>query len=459
MRWRAIALISAGINVLLAGMWLFSARHSPMSPPVASTGAGPVPSAIKTNFVVRRQFFSWREVESPDYPTYIANLIDIGCPEQTIRDIIIADVNSLYARKRATDPEIVAPEQQWWRSEPDTNALEVAVRKLRSLDEERRTLLARLLGPSWESGDMISLPRPSRRGIALSGPILGALPAETQQAIQLLNARSQERLQAYMERMEREGKSADPVELAKLRQRTREELAGVLSPQQLEEFLLRYSQGANNLRAELGQLRFFNATPEEFRAMFRASDPLDQRIELIEGNDPNTVLGRKALEDQRENAIRIALGPKRYEEYRNLHDPFYREAYATALEGGAPDSARTIYQINQAVASQHDDILANTNLTAEQKNIELKRLELEQLQANTLAMGQDLPPEPPVPTPPAPKRTYTLQPGDNVAVVSIIFGVPVSAIRAANPGVDLRRLKPGDSLDIPRNPLGPPPGR
>ena len=49
--------------------------------------------------MLRRQLFSWREVESADYATYIANLRDIGCPEQTIRDIIIADVNQLYSRQ------------------------------------------------------------------------------------------------------------------------------------------------------------------------------------------------------------------------------------------------------------------------------------------------------------------------------------------------------------------------
>lgn len=44
--------------------------------------------------------FSWRQVESPDYRTYVANLRKIACPEQTIRDIITADVGGLYARRR-----------------------------------------------------------------------------------------------------------------------------------------------------------------------------------------------------------------------------------------------------------------------------------------------------------------------------------------------------------------------
>jgi hypothetical protein len=45
--------------------------------------------------------FSWRSIESADYKEYIANLRAIECPEQTIRDIIIADVNKLYGPREA----------------------------------------------------------------------------------------------------------------------------------------------------------------------------------------------------------------------------------------------------------------------------------------------------------------------------------------------------------------------
>jgi LysM repeat protein len=453
MRWRGLALISLGANVLLAALWLFGPRHDSgtTSPAEPSSAQG----QSKTNLVIRRQFFAWKEIESADYPTYIANLRDIGCPEQTVRDIIIADVNALYARRRATDPDLVLPEQQWWRSEPDTNVLQTAVIKLRALEDERRGLLTRLLGSNWESGDLQSLPRPSRRAIALNGPILGTLPSETKQAIQEINLRSQQRLQEYLERVRSEGKNPEPLDLARLRQQTRNELTKVLTPAQLEEFLLRYSQGANSLRTDLAQLRYFNATPDEFRAIFRASDPIDQRIELLDPADPRTAQERKSLQQQRDNALRVALGPARYEDYRNLHDPLYRDAVATAQQNGTPEAATTLYGINLAAAAQHQDILANTNLTLEQRNIELKRLELEQLQANTLAMGQELPPEPPVPTqsPRTPRRTYVIQPGDSLAVLSIIYGVPVTDIQAANPNLNLRKLKPGDTIVVPRNPL------
>lgn len=450
MRWRVFAFVSLGVNLVLAAVWLLTARHRAGSATSAENGTnGSAGGFGRTNLVVRRQYFSWREIESADYPTYIANLRDIGCPDQTIRDIIIADVNSLYARRRATD--IVTPEQQWWRSEPDPAILQASAQRVKELDDERRTLLTRLLGTNWESGDLVSLPRPSRPGIVLDGPVLGSLATETKEALQEISARSQDRLNAYLEALQREGKDPDPGELARMRQQTRLELQKYLSPLQLEEYLLRYSQDANNLRSEFGQLKYFDATPEEFRAIFRATDALDQRIDLLAGNDPNTVAQRKALEDEREAQIKAALGDSRYQEYRLLHDPVYRDAVATAQENGTPDSAGAIYAINLAALSEQASIRGNTNLTAAQRDIELKRLELEQMQANAVAAGQDLPPEP-APQPP-PRPVYVVAPGDNAATIATIYGVPVSALRDANPNVDLNRLRAGDRLNIPRNPL------
>jgi hypothetical protein len=456
MRWRAFALVSLGVNVVLAAVLVPSLhpRLNPSAQSVAGLSAQTSPPG-QTNILLRRQFFTWQEVESPDYPTYISNLRNIGCPEQTIRDIIIADVNALYSRKRAI--ELVTPEQQWWRSEPDTNVLQVALEKMRALEDERRGLLTRLLGTNWESGDLVNLPRPSRPGLVLDGPILGNLPVETKQALQEINARSEDRLQAYLDAQRLQGKAADPVEMAKLRQQTRDDLAHVLAPAQLEEFLLRYSQYANNLRASFGELQFFNATPDEFRSVFRATDNIDQQIQLLaDSTDPASIQSRKALEAQRDNAIKTALGPKRYEEYQLLQDPLYRDAVVAADEAGTPESARTIYQINLAAASTLDALRTNTDLTANQKAIEQKQLELDQLKANALATGQQLP-DSQTTQQSTPRRTYTLRPGDTPAVVGMIYGVPEAAIRAANPNLDFNRLRPGDAINLPRGVLPPVP--
>lgn len=447
LRWRVLLFMSLAANLVLAVGWLVSARHTGQRDMATAVLEGTnAPAQVRTNVVFRRQFFSWSELESPDYAKYIANLRDIACPEQTVRDIIIADVNALYARRRAT--EIVTPEQQWWRTEPDPDVQAAATAKSRELDLERRALLTKLLGPQWETGDQLSLPRPSRPGVTLDGPVLGMLPGEVKQAVQEIASHSQERLQAYLAARQKEGKSPEPAELAKFRQQTREELAHVLTPPQLEEFLLRFSQSATDLRGELAQLRFFNASPEEFRALFRARDEMDLQLALLgDATDPATLLRRAALEQQRDNAIQRALGKERFEDYQQLQDVAYREAFAQAQQAGVPEAAGTLHEISRVVADEQQRIRDNATLSDAQKAIELKRLELEQLLANAEALGQELPPEPP---PPPPRmRSHTYRERENLMDLSLRYDVSISAIVAANPGLDFNQLKPGVTIKIP----------
>lgn len=458
MRWRVYFFVSLALNVLLLAGWGWSvarqretARRATLA--AALTNAPPIG---RTNVLVRRQFFSWQEIESDDYPTYIANLRAIGCPEQTIRDIIIADVNALFARRRAT--EIVTPEQQWWRSEPDTNVLQQALEKTRALEQERRDLLTRLLGPDWESGDLLNLPRPSRQPIPLDGPILGTLPDEVKRRVEEISLRSEERIRAYVEAQRQAGREPDPAELARLRQQTRTELAGVLSPLQLEEFLLRYSQNAGALRAELRELKFFNVTPEEFRAMFRAIDQINLQLELLgNANDPNTAAARRSLEQQRLAALRNVLGPERFEQFQKLHDPDFREAYASALAAGAPETADTIYELNRAAREELARIRQQTNLPPELREIEAKKAELELAKALAQALGHELPPEPEPPPKPPPVKIHVLKPGENLNFLARLYGVNPADLRAANPELNFDRLKPGDAVKVPINLLPPVP--
>ena len=67
-----------------------------------------------------------------------------------------------------------------------------------------------------------------------------------------------------------------------------------------------------------------------------------------------------------------------------------------------------------------------------------------------------MPPDlPPLPQTPQPRRVYVLGPGDSAATIALMYGLPESAIRAANPKVDFNKLKPGVAITIPRSPLFP----
>jgi hypothetical protein len=446
MRWRALLILSLLANVLLAAGLVFSRRHASPSN-VASLDENNSPT-VKTNVVLRHQFISWSHVESPDYATYIANLRSIGCPEQTIRDIIIADVNALYAKRRAT--EIIGPQQEWWRSEPSPQVVKLAADKYIALDKERHALLTRLLGGDWEGGDLAGLPRPSRPGIALDGPLLGTLPVETKQSVANISAEAQDRMQAYLDQMREAGKNPDPAELARMRQDTRNQLAGVLAPAQLEEYLLRYSQTANDLRADLGKLKYFNATPDEFRAIFRATDSINQQIQMLgSANDPVTASQRASLEQQRDNAIRLTLGQGRFQQFQKLQDPLYQQAMATAIQNGDPNSADAIYGINLAAQTEQSSIQSNANLTDAQKAVALKQLELDQLAAST---GQPLP-DTAAPQPQRPvTQPHVMGKTETAAGLSKLYGISLNAIQAANPSIDVNNLKPGDVIRLP----GPP---
>src|SRR5437867_2262708 len=102
---------------------------------------------LRTN-IVR---LDWHMVESADYRQYIKNLRAIGCPEETIRDIIIADVNQLFASKAK---ERIGPKQefQFWR----TNSAEYPageaerIQKQVELAKEKRAILKELLGVDIE---------------------------------------------------------------------------------------------------------------------------------------------------------------------------------------------------------------------------------------------------------------------------------------------------------------------
>jgi len=449
MRWRVLLVVSACVNVALLAAWL-SARKA-ASPTAGETGLDAT-SAVpgRPMVVVRKQFFSWNELESPDYATYIANLRDVSCPEQTIRDIIIADVNAVFVKRRA---EIQPSAEQWWRSGSDP----VVTRKLRDLEAERRDLLAKLLGPDWDQKEMLAQQK-RQTGVALDGPVLGLMPDEVKRAINAVVTESQQRLDELQAKAAAEGRRPSSAELAALREQSRIEMQKILTPPQLEEFLLRYSQNATELRAELGELRYFNASSNEFRALFRARDEFDRKIAaLADSIDPKDAGVRQSLEEQRERAIKLALGAKRYEQYRQLHDPAYRDAYAQAAAAGQPGATRTVQEINQATQEELARVRAGSNLTPEQLAIAAKRVELEQLQATAQAYGQEVPPDPnapPAPPPPPQPRVHVIKSGDTFGALSAAYGIPMRELLDANPDLQLNKLKIGQQIVIP-----PPPKR
>lgn len=369
---RVLAALCLGL--VLGAVLALVLRPQP-PPPAASAPAAAVTSTqhvvgpvrvVRTNIIVQVQSFSWRQVESPDYFQYVANLRAIGCPEATIRDIIVADVNQLYARRRAT---LVTTEYDlWWRSEPDLDNLAESAAKLEALDAERRTLLTQLLGPNWEDPLRLAETRASGRGPKLTGPVLSQLPEPTERAVRDAWDKYQ---RAYAEWKRDPAKAANPLALAHVQRQYREELERALTPEQLEEYLLRNSRLAEQLRENLAG---FGTTPDEFRAIFRARDNAERQTMWATVTSAEAYeRARQEQEKQAEAAIERALGPERYREYKFNLDPAFRSARAFAEEYGAPaEAVLPIYELRKTIAAEEASIRSNPLLTADERVAALK---------------------------------------------------------------------------------------
>lgn len=320
--------------------------------------------------------FTWEKVESDDYVAYLRHLRDIGCPEDKIRYIVLADVNELFAKKRLK--EAVTHDQEWWRAEQLPGLVQVLQEKGRLLDEERHALLAKLLGSAAAESEKSEVQFWS--SVQLTGPVLGNLSPETHQTVQEICSRSMERHQSVFWARANEGQPLNAVEMARLREQTRSDLRPVVNGQELEEFLLRYSHNANRLRNEL---RGVEPTPDEFRKIFRAVDPIDHQMQLEYGGvEALSQMQKERFERQRDAAIKEVLSPERYPGFLLTKDPVYREAQMAALQFNAPAKAvMPIYEMTKVNKSKRQQIINDTTLTPQQKSQALQAMDLEQQQS------------------------------------------------------------------------------
>ena len=402
MRARVLLWVCLGLNILLAAalVWVWERPQPAPAATPAQVQAKTNPGPSRTQVVVRRHGFTWNEIESADFPTYIKNLRDIGCPEHTIRDIIVAEVDDLFSDRMAK--ELNLPEQKWWLPDPDMEVLQAGMDQVRTLQSEKEQLLTQLLGPDWQDQRL----NVAAAAIRFDGPVLASISPEAKANVERIEANARRTSSEIAQRARAEGREITPQERARLRQETRRELAAVLNPQQLEEYLLRYSQTSDEMRE---QLRGFGANADEFRKIFQARDQFDPQLAAL-GDDSASATRRAELTRLRDEAVRQAIGPERFALYQASQNPLFRQAQEQAEQTGAPaEKVLPIFRVNQAVADEIARIQADAALSEDQRRVAL--VTVQQQQQNSIQrilsdQPADQPPPPPVPqtteTAPAP---------------------------------------------------------
>lgn len=304
--------------VLSTGSYFLGARGrtvSPQSHPI------PIPR-VSTNQLIaaasaqeesripsRTNTFDWHQVESPDYRQYITNLRTIGCPEQTVRDIIIADVTQLYETKASALRRQAGP-YEYWRTDASGDPAQSSGHlheAIISLDRERREVIHTLLGTNLE---------PLLDRIAFLDeldPRLDFLPVNRQKEVQKMERRFTE---LRSKAMDNGTGDEDTLEvLARLQAEREDYLNSALLPGEREEYDLRVSATADALRRQL------NAIPvnsEEFRELFQYQNKFDQAFppnDLGLAFSPARQKERAEAETQLQSELQRILGEERFRSY------------------------------------------------------------------------------------------------------------------------------------------------
>lgn len=149
--------LSLVANILLAGVvvWLVGRKpvnENPSSviPATNDTALQTLPASSSPEPVSVAPPFRWSELESTNYRTYIANLRGIECPEQTIRDIITADVDEAF----------YAPRRDQLKKQRASESMDSA---LSDLNRQEASFIASLLGtqspPAEVAANTVRAPR------------------------------------------------------------------------------------------------------------------------------------------------------------------------------------------------------------------------------------------------------------------------------------------------------------
>ncbi|MCI0745317.1 MAG: hypothetical protein L0Y58_07920 [Verrucomicrobia subdivision 3 bacterium] len=392
-KWNTLLLFCNVLLLLVAAYFGFFARPERKESPESAdqqvdSRAGTRREASTEVVTVTTNEFRWRQLESENYRTYIERLRSIGCPEQTIRDIIIADLDKLTAA-RIEALQGRRADLQFWHSEEeelanDRDAREIA-RKQREIDQEKRAVIEELLGI-----DLV------RERLRLKGEQdyyerrLGFLPEERRKELRKVLERYDELEQHIWEKDWDEGDALgvqDHAELRRLRNQRQAEVAALLTPAEREQYELWMSETANAVRYGTYGM---DISKEEFLAIYNLRKQFDEEWA---GRDPalmdeSTRQNWQGAWQHMQNELEHQLGPQRFAEYVRGQDNEFHQLSATVTRFKLPSgTAQKVYEVKRALDDVRETV-ANSTLTTEQRRAALKAMQEESERTVRQLLGQ-----------------------------------------------------------------------
>lgn len=391
----AIALLLALSLAQLAAI-LVGARSRPDTGSVSGPDSGsPARHALARLFQARTRpaapatsaAFRWASLESTNYFDYVANLRAFGLPKETVRDIVVADVNKLYASLETPLKAQLSAGADATRQDAAARraALEAAVearQKLRDLQREKNELLKALVGVTLP----LDRPGANPRELERYQSAFSALPSAKREAVREIQESYWQNFDALLASAPSRRSTGFAEALRKLKADRQAQLGKVLTSPELEEFEMRTSRVGVGLSEALTD---FKPSEEEFRQIFRIRRQVD---EADSGRVLGGVAARRAQADQErqvEEQIKGLLGPARHAEYQRSQDPIYQELLPLAARYSlSKEAVLQGYESLRQSSEQEESVQTDRSLSPEQRREALAALQARRDQALSSAFGE-----------------------------------------------------------------------
>lgn len=366
MNLKTILAVSLLANIGLAVVAFRPTTSAPTAEAV-TTPAKPVetkPKVVKqvvTNVVTKKM--TWETVESTDYKEYIANLRAIGCPDETIRDIIIADVNKLYDRKKKEIKGEPKKFEYWKGGNPFAVMIDSELtKKLKALDDEKNGVLRALGIEPDAKAQMAQMMNPFET-------MMDFLPEDKK--VQVIKVMTD--MQTKMADAGKDGN--DPEAMGKAMKDMETKLKAILTPQEYLDYQLRFGMTANMMRS---QIAGFDPNEEEFMKVFKLREAFDSDFSpLARMNESDEQKkNREAAEKQLKENIKAQLGPERYADYERAQDWNFQQIYRSVKKAdlGTAEAVK-VYDMKKVAEAEVNKVRSNSDLTQEQKNQALQGIQ------------------------------------------------------------------------------------
>ncbi|MEI9962137.1 MAG: hypothetical protein WDM76_13695 [Limisphaerales bacterium] len=352
---------------------IISSSSEPTSPNSATTEDTPA-----TASEVDVSNFQWSQFTASDFALYIVQLREFGTPDTQVRDIIYGAVDAIYRPKRkALRPPKKADDGKFWARRnfyggPDSQMTKEQREQMRALRKEEADLLKSLFGEDFD--------RQQAQDAGSSNwteQYYASIPKELREKVQDIDQRMSEAKQEIYAQNGGNFGFDQQADLQKVEKKYHDEMAKILSPEQLFEWDLRHSDTANQLKNDLSA---FDPTEDEFRELFKYKQAATElNPPRTPDDDPPqlTPEQRKAVQDQQkalDDELAQALGADRAKEYKLEQDYGYRNL----IESGVPkESVFKLDDMKNQVQQAANKIQRDKTLTPEQRSAALSAVRTE----------------------------------------------------------------------------------